>query len=284
MKRFVYVFLVFFFLGINSLNAQDDLLNELEDSVVIDHTVTAAFKALQIATFQSTKMAAKKDFYFVVAHRFGSVSNGFSEFFGLDNATTKIGFIYGLSDGITLAASRHTFQKTYEFSGKYRIFQQKEEGFPFNVVGFNSLAINSALDKDDFPNIDFQDRLSYTSQLLISRKFSDKLSLQIMPIYVHKNLIDDNLENDNQFVLGAGGRFKLSNRISFNAEYAYNFNQPDFYSQPLTLGFDIETGGHVFQLLFSNSQPMTEANYITNAAGDWGAGDIYFGFNLYRVF
>ena len=149
---------------------------------------------------------------------------------------------------------------------------------------YNTLDINSLLKKDDYPKIEFSDRLTYITQLIVSRKISERLSLELVPSYIHKNLYNPEIENDNQFALGYGGRMKISKRLSVNLEYAYNFNKPDFYKNPLSVGLDVETGGHIFQLLFTNSQSMTESGYLTSAAGDWGKGDFFFGFNLYRVF
>jgi len=270
-------------------NAQDDLLNEL-DSVAVD-TVMApedayyapAFKGLQIVTLQTTKMPAKNEFYFVVSHRFGSVKDGISEFFGFDQATTKLGGVYGVANWLSLSVSRHTMLKVYEAGIKYRLSRQTDT-FPLEIVGYNTVDINSFLDEDDYPKLEFADRLTYISQVLISRRVSDKISLELVPTFIHKNLYDPAIENDEQFAIGSGGRFKIAKRLSLNLEYVYNFDKPDFYRNPLSVGLDVETGGHIFQLLFSNSQSMTEAGYITHSAGDWGEGDFFFGFNLYRVF
>lgn len=281
MKIKLLIFCVFIMGVVKSQD--DDLLAGLDSTQIEDTQVTATFKALQIVTLQSTKMPAKKEFYMVVSHRFGSVEDGFKEFFGLDNATTKLGVIYGVTDWLSLSASRHTLLKVYEASAKYSIFRQNDV-YPVSLVGYSTIDINSSLDKDDYPNIKFEDRLSYVNQVLISRKFTKDLSLQLVPSYVHKNLYEPTVENANQFSLGAGGRMKLSKRLSLNLEYVYNFDKPDFYKNPLSVGLDIETGGHVFQLIFTNSQAMTESGYLTNAAGDWGKGDFFFGFNLYRVF
>jgi len=264
-------------------NAQEDLLSGLDSTQVVDKSVTATFKALQIITLQSTKLAAKKEFYMVISHRFGSVKGGISEFFGFDDATTKIGGIYGVTDWLSLSASHHTLLKMNEASAKYRLVRQTET-FPVDIVGYSTIDFNSGLKKDDYPKIEFSDRLTYVHQILISRKFSDKLSLELAPSYIHKNLYNPEIENDNQFTLGAGGRLKLTKRLSLNLEYGQNFNKPSFYNNPLSVGLDIETGGHIFQLLFTNSQSMTESGYLTTAAGDWGKGDFFFGFNLYRVF
>jgi len=171
----------------------------------------------------------------------------------------------------------------YETSVKYRLARQSAD-FPVDIVGYNTLDINTFLEKENYPKIEFSDRLTYVNQLLISRKFSDKLSLELAPTFIHRNLYDPVIENDDQFALAAGGRMKLTKRLSLNLEYGHNFDKPDFYKNPLSVGLDIETGGHIFQLIFSNSQAMTESGYITNAAGDCGDGDFFFGFNLYRVF
>lgn len=265
-------------------NAQDDLLSEL--NAVQDTTktyTTAVFKGLQIVTLQTTKMPAKNEFYFVVSHRFGTVKNGISEFFGLDMATTKIGGVYGITNWLSVSASRHTMLKVYETGLKYRLTRQSDS-FPFEIAGYNTIDINTFLGEENYPKIEFKDRVTYITQILIARKMSDKVSLQLVPSYIHKNLYDPAIENNSQFSVGAGGRVKISKRMSINAEYVYNADKPDFYANPLSVGLDIETGGHIFQLLFSNSQSMTESGYITHAAGDWGDGDFFFGFNLYRVF
>lgn len=262
---------------------EDDLLKQIDTITTTSDFVPPAFKGLQIVTAQSTKLAAKGDLYFVVAHRFGDVSEGFDNFFGLDDAATKIGFIYGLSDNLSLSLSRETFMKTYEGAIKYRIIKQSEK-FPVEVIGYHTVALNSELDKDDFPKLEFSNRISYLSQLLISRRFSESFSLQLSPSYVHKNLYMPNTDEKDQMLAGFGGRYKISKRVSINAEYFVNFSESDVYKNPASLGVDIETGGHVFQLLFSNSQVNSDIGYLTNATGDWGKGNIYFGFNLYRVF
>lgn len=263
--------------------AQEDLLKDIDTVKTNADTSQPAFKALQVVTGQSTKLAAKKEWYMVVAHRFGDVSAGFKDFFGLDNASTKLGVIYGVTDAISLSLSRETHMKTFEGSIKYRLVKQNEN-FPVDVVGYHVIGANTALDQDTYPHLRFSDRLSYLTQALISRRFNDKFSLQLTPSYVHKNLYEPTVEDKNQFLAGLGGRYKISKRISVNAEYFVNFDNHSFYKNPLSLGMDIETGGHVFQLLFTNSQINSDIGYLTNASGNWGKGHIFFGFNLYRVF
>ncbi|KPE51827.1 DUF5777 family beta-barrel protein [Chryseobacterium indologenes] len=262
---------------------QEDLLKDIDTIKTDTETSQPAFKALQIVTGQSTKLAAKKEWYIIVAHRFGDISTGFKDFFGLDNASTKLGVIYGVSDAVSVSLSRETNMKTFEGAVKYKLTKQSES-FPVDIVGYNVMAVNTDLSTDTYPHLKFSDRLSYLTQALISRRFNDKLSLQLTPSYVHKNLYEPAIEDKNQFLAGVGGRYKISKRVSVNAEYFVNFDNHSFYKNSLSLGVDIETGGHVFQLLFTNSQINSDIGYLTNAVGKWGKGQIFFGFNLYRVF
>ncbi|HBV16403.1 DUF5777 family beta-barrel protein [Chryseobacterium carnipullorum] len=265
------------------VSAQEDLLKDIDTLKTTTEISQPAFKALQIVTGQSTKLSAKNEWYIVVAHRFGDISTGFKNFFGLDDASTKLGVIYGLTDAVSVSLSRETNMKTFEGAVKYKLVKQTEN-FPADIVGYNVMALNTDLDKDNYPYLKFGDRLAYLTQALISRRFNDKFSLQLSPSFIHKNLFDPALEDKNQFLAGLGGRYKISKRISINAEYFVNFDNHSFYKNPLSLGMDIETGGHVFQLLFSNSQINSDIGYLSNAVGKWGKGQIFFGFNLYRVF
>ncbi|UFH31563.1 DUF5777 family beta-barrel protein [Chryseobacterium sp. C-71] len=263
--------------------SQEDLLKDIDTISTTETSHPPAFKALQIVTGQSTKLTAKNEWYVVIAHRFGDVSTGFKNFFGLDDASTKLGVIYGLTDAVSLSLSRETNMKTFEFGAKYKLLKQNDN-VPVDLVGYNVMALNTDLDTETYPYLKFGNRLSYLTQALISRRFNENFSLQLTPSYVHKNLYDPSIENQNQFLTGLGGRYKISKRVSINAEYFVNFDSHSFYKNPLSLGMDIETGGHVFQLLFSNSQLNSDIGYLTNATGKWEKGQIFFGFNLYRVF
>jgi Membrane bound beta barrel domain (DUF5777) len=278
--------LVFCFFGLAT--AQDDLLNQLNSEKSTEKQIeTSAFKGLQICNMQSTKMPIKGEWHVLISHRFGDLSQGLDNFFGLDQAYTKIGAIYGPTSWLSLGFSRQTYQKTYELALKYKFANQITDGFPFAIVGYNTMDIRSDLKKAENPGLEFNNRLAFTSQLLISRKFSDSFSLQIAPVYVHKNLYDPLTERKDQFVMTGGGRMKISKRMSINLEYAAKVNSPqnEKYYDALTAGLDIETGGHVFQMVFSNSQAMNDVAVFSNANGNWSKGKgIYFGFNMYRVF
>ncbi|MFK5889768.1 MAG: DUF5777 family beta-barrel protein [Flavobacteriaceae bacterium] len=278
--------LIFLFLIAFKANAQDNLLEELDAQIKPDNLVNNTFEALKIVNLESTKLVGKGDLYFVIAHRFGSVKNGLSDLFGLDESTIRFSFFYGFSDGFNLGISRSEFRKTYEISSKYRLTQQQKEGVPFTIVGFSSLGINTALSKNNFPKLKFKHRLTYFNELLISRKINKILSLEIAPIFIKENFVLNDLQDNSQFVLAVGGSHKLNKSLSLNIDYAHNFSRVSHsdFRDPLSLGLDIQVGGHVFQLVFSNAQPLTDANYITNATGNWNKMDIFFGFNLLRVF
>ena len=268
---------------------EDDLLKELDN---LNQNETRfelpAFKALQIGNLQSTKVVDNTELYMVVAHRFGTIKNGIDDFFGLDQANTKIQLLYGLLPNLQVGISRDSYEKTYSGTAKYKLFRQSNKVFA-NLSLYASVDINSQLKTSVYPGLKTSDRFSYTAQILASRSFSQKLSLQLAPIYVRHNLQDLNYTitpTYNQILLGFGGRYKLLKRLSFNLDYAYNFskNSNSLYNNPLTMGLDIETGGHVFQLLFTNSRASNDSSFLTETTGDWSKGEISFGFNIVRVF
>jgi hypothetical protein len=267
--------------------AQNDLLDELDADLDMGPLYAeSAFKGLKIINLESTKMVDKGEMYFIVAHRFGSIENGFDDFFGLDIASNKLQLIYGLNDHINFGAARSSYQKTYALHTKLRILHQQTEKSPVTIGAYGQLTINNQLDLDLNPDLDFSHRLTYSAQALVSRKFSEKLSLQLSPTLIHKNLTEVNDENNMQFVMAAGGRYKLTKRLSLNMDYGLVTNRPEElnYNNMLSVGLDIETGGHVFQLHFSNSRSMLEHSFLTEASGDWSEGKIHFGFNISRVF
>ncbi|WP_278021743.1 DUF5777 family beta-barrel protein [Flavobacterium ginsengisoli] len=279
MKNFILLFFLFPLLTFS----QTDLLSGVETPSAKEK-VTSAFKALKIVNLESTKLATKGDLYFVVAHRFGSIKDGFEGFYGLDNANTQIKFIYGLTNGLNVSAARSEF--AYDFATKYMLFPQIKDGFPVTIAGFNSLSINNTLKESLYPKLQFKDRLTYVAQLLISRKFSEKLSLEIVPSFFHQNFVEDVDQSNSQYAIGFGGRYKFAKRWSLNMDYAAHLNRApnSLYKNPLSIGFDLETGGHVFQMHFTSSQAIDEAGYLGRTTGDWTKGDIFFGFNLARVF
>ncbi len=282
LKKQLLIFCVAFFI-LSSLSAQDDLLDELNNNSVDTEYELPAFKAMKIGNLQSTKMASQGDLYLIVSHRFGPLKDGFDTFLGLDEASTKIQLLYSFWEGVQFSISRESFNRTLAASTKIRLARQSKS-FPLNLVAYGSINRNTLIDETIFPELKSSDRQSYASQILVSRRFSEKFSFLIAPTYLRENLQNLNVVPEkkfNQFALGFGGRYKLSKRMSFNAEYVYNMSRADTspFDNSYAFGLDIETGGHVFQLLFTNAQSSNEAGFINNAEGD-----ILFGFNVVRVF
>lgn len=266
--------------------SQDDLLNEISPDTIEPSHETAAFKGLKIVNFESTKLVADGEFTFIVSHRFGSLKNGIDTFFGLDEAVTRLNFVFGISDGFNVGVSRSSFMKIYDVSAKYRLIRQHENGFPFTIVGYNSILINTALDKNNLPLLEFKHRLGYTFQVLVSRKVNPNLSLEVAPTFFHDNYVVMDSQDNSQFAVGFGGRYKLGKHWSINADYGLHLNRASNspFKNPLSIGVDLETGGHVFQMHFSNAQAMNTNGFLGQATGDWPDGDVYFGFNLSRRF
>tara|TARA_B110000211_G_C14066585_1_gene547945 strand:+ start:1380 stop:2231 length:852 start_codon:yes stop_codon:yes gene_type:complete len=266
--------------------SQDELLSEI-DTVIEEPTyASAVFKGLKVINFESTKLVAKKGFNFIVSHRFGTVKNGFQNLFGLDEAVTHLNFVYGLSDNINISASRSSNQKIYEVATKFRLVNQQAGKIPFTVVGYTSVLANTSLETDNLPKLEFKHRLSYVAQLLVSRKMNNNLSLILSPTFFHDNYLTDDFQENSQYGVGLGGRYKLGKRWSLNTEYGMHLNRSEnsLYKNPFSIGVDLETGGHVFQLLFTNSQSMNTNGVFGTSTGEWGESDVYFGFNLARSF
>lgn len=269
---------------VKTVDLFSDLDNESKASDVNNTDyASATFKSLKIINGHSTEMVGKHNLDYRISHRFGFFSSGAYELFGLDNATIRNGLDYGVCDRLTIGLGRSSVDKEFDGYIKYKLLRQStgKVTMPVSVVYLLS-AMNYTLKSTD--DISFTNRMSYAHQLLIARKFNDNISLQLTPTLVHINLVPYSKNENNLYSMGVGGRVKISKRVAINAEYFHQFNQLDGTTNALSLGFDIETGGHVFQLHFTNATGMTERTFITNTTGDWGNGDIRFGFNIARTF
>lgn len=287
MKPATNLILIFLFLTANAM-AQNNLLDMFEDETPKTEYAFATFKAPRVVYGQSVEQPAKGNMMFLIQHNFGSVNSGFYDLFGLDRATMRMALEYGLNNRIMLAAGRSTWQKTYDAGFKVKLLRQSsgQVNMPVTLSYATGMALNSSRWANPERKNFFSSRLSYYHQLLIARKFSPGVSLQLSPTVIHKNLVPTRDDRNTSFAMGAGGRFKLTQRASFNAEYFFYPSSQTTMERhdALSIGFDIETGGHVFQLHFSNAGAMFERAFITESAGRWAKGDIYFGFNLYRNF
>ncbi len=285
---FRWFLLLAIFAGIqNTSNAQDllDLLGEDEPTTEFTY---ATFKTTRIINGHSVENPADGVLLFMISHRFGKLNSGAYDFFGLDQATIRLGFEYGIGDRLSVGIGRSSYQKAYDGFVKYKILRQSsgDRTMPLTMTWFSSMDLFSLKWQDTERKNYFSSRMSFVHQLLLARKFSDKFSLQLSPTFIHKNLVLTEADDNDTYAMGIGGRLKLTQRLSVNAEYFYLMpgSVADNFVNPLSIGFDIETGGHVFQLHFTNTQPMFERGFITETRGKWTNGDIYFGFNLSRVF
>ncbi len=279
--------IILFFLLIRVASAQDSLMALFGETPQTVYT-QATFKTTRVVLGQSVENPAKGNLIFVIQHHFGYVNQGAYEFFGLDQATIRLGFEYGITDWLMVGVGRSSYGKTYDGNVKVKILRQStgEKNRPLSISYFGSIGVNTLRIEDKTIDYYFSNRLTYLNQILIARKFSPGISVQLSPSLVHRNLVETPQDDNNVWALGAGGRFKLSKHTSLNAEYFYVFSKQtatDFHNS-FSIGFDIETGGHVFQLYVSNSQGIIGQNFIPGSTGDWLKGDILFGFNITRTF
>ncbi|MEO0008462.1 MAG: hypothetical protein RJA20_2658 [Bacteroidota bacterium] len=288
--------LLLFFLLPTLLHAQDqDLLALLGEEKSVEYA-TASFKTNRVINGHSIENTAAGVLDFKISHRFSPVRQGLYDIFGLDGATIRFGLDYGITNRLMVGAGRNSREKIYDGFVKYKILRQSSgaRNMPVTVTYLADAQIKSVKFADPSRDNKFTDRLYYTHQLLIGRKFGDRLSLQLMPTLVHRNLTESPEDKNDVYAMGVAGRFKLSKRVAFNAEYYY---VPDgqiatSYVNSLSLGLDIETGGHVFQLHFTNSPDMTYKGFITETQEQWFfkgndgqlMSGIRFGFNVSRVF
>lgn len=285
MKKNITLF-SFFLLFISQNIKSQDLMDLLGNDKPSKEFATAAFKTTHLILGQSIENVAKGHLNFIIAHHFGRINEGSYNFWGLDQSTIRIGLEYGITDKLEVGLGRSSYQKTIDGFVKYKILRQNNMNIPISISYFGGMAINTLKWEDPTRDNFFSSRLSFVNQLLIARKFNDNLSLQLIPSFVHKNLVKRVIDQNNIFALGGGGRYKLTKRLSVNAEYYQLLpgQTADDFDNSLSLGVDIETGGHVFQLFFTNSQPLFERGFITETQGKWNKGDVFFGFNIIRTF
>ena len=269
--------------------AQEDLMKMLDEEIREDKTrdyTTATFKTTRIIHGQSVENVAPGVLDFRISHRFGFINGGSYELFGLDQATMRLGLDYGLNKRWMIGVGRSTYQKQYDAFTKFKILRQATGGVPFTASMVASIMYKS-IKFDNPARVNYlTSNLFYSGQLLLARKFSESLSLQVMPTMIHYNLAEGSSNPNDVFALGAGGRIKISKRVSINGEYYYQLPkyQLSGTQNSLAIGVDIETGGHVFQLNFTNSTGMTERSFISETTGNFFKGDIHFGFTISRVF
>ena len=257
---------------------------------------TATFKSTRIVNGHSVERMKKNQLEFRVSHRFGEFNTGSYNFWGLDQGTIHLALEYGLTDWLEVGIGRSTYEKTADAFGKVSLLRQSK-GAKNMPIALSYLASTEIIGINYNPAMqqNFSSRMSFVQQIIIARKFNESLSLQLTPTFIHRNLVPQEVEKNDLFAAGIGGRYKLSKRIALNIEYFYVYrgnenaiNQsiptPTKYYNPLSVGIDIETGGHVFQIMVTNAQAMREGGFIGKTTGSWGGGGIHLGFNISRVF
>ena len=265
---------------------EQDLLSLLGREETTEYAA-ASFKSNRVINLHSLESTASGVLDIKISHRFGYLSGGFYELFGLDVSTIRLGADYGITDLLTIGAGRSSYEKTYDGFIKYKILRQSTglKDMPVTLAVLGTACIETLKDPEQ-RDISFNSRLSYVGQLIVGRKFNDEFSFQVSPTYVHRNLVKTEAEKNDVYAIGLAGRYKIHKRFSLNAEYIYLFpNQvAEGIHHSFSIGVDIETGGHVFQLHFTNSTSMIEKGFVAETVGRWADGDIHFGFNISRVF
>jgi hypothetical protein len=312
MKINFYYLRCFLFLGLWLISgiafAQQDLEKALDEGSKVHEKIMATFKSTKLINLHTNETIHKNELDFKVDHRFGDIAGnngGIRQFFGLDNSTdVRIGFDYGISDRLTAGLARAkgatTVQQLYELSLKFKLLEQSIDGhLPFSVTAFasNTIAAVKANSQDRSSPISygkFSDRMNYVSQLIIARKFSSRFSLLLTPTYIHRNYTAFRDQND-LLAVGAGGRLKVSKWMSLVVDYVINFRDKDdknyleqvnsakFYN-PLGVGLEMETGGHVFHLNFTNATALEETQFIPQTTSSWLKGQYRWGFSISRRF
>ncbi|MCA8832109.1 DUF5777 family beta-barrel protein [Hymenobacter pini] len=273
-----------------ALAQDDDLLGQLEKQTNAQptrETVQATFKSTRLINGHTVETPGQGTLVFLISHRFGTLNSGAYNFFGLDQATIRLGLEYAVTDHLEIGVGRSSLGKTLDGFAKYRVITQSTgaRAMPVSLTLFGSTALTTIKYNDNIDHT-LPRRLTYTYQALLARKFSDNLSLQLMPTLVHRNLVMEGRDANDVYALGVGGRQKITKRTSINVEYYYLMpdSKPTGVRNAVAAGLDIETGGHVFQLHVTNSQGMIEKHFVSETRGNFFKGDIYFGFNVNRNF
>lgn len=267
----------------DSTNLLSALIRESDSSKIIYTENT--FKYTRVVDGQSIINLPAHVLDVRISHRFDPINSGIYNFFGLDAAVMRLGFDYGITNDIMIGAGHSVYQKTYDGFLKIKLLRQSTGALdiPLSVSFVPTIAVNTLRQSDDKTIL--ADRVSYVLQLLLARKFSEKFSLQLMPTFIHADKISFDHFTQNIEAIGIAATHRLSKRVSINGEYYFRLN--DYQSSAhnvLSFGMDLGTGGHVFQLHFTNSFGMTEKSFIAETPYRWENRDVLFGFNISRVF
>jgi hypothetical protein len=282
MVRTLFFLLVLF--CVQTVSAQDDLLNELSTGDSPEDIAMVTFNGTRLVNGHSVETKHGGELEFIVTHRFGTLNSGGYNLWGLDGAFIRIGLEYGITDKLGVGMGRSSVDKTYDYYLKYKVFQQGNK-VPVTLTAFGSASYNASMNVQ-FPELKTGEKMSYVAQLHLARKISDRLSLQVSPSFLHRNTVDKDIANNSLVSVGVGGRLKVTKVMALNGEYylRLNENSNSPYNDAIGLGIEFDTGGHIFHLVFTNSQGMVERPFMAETSGDFFDGDIHFGFNITRTF
>ncbi len=287
MRKLLFACSLLLFVQANAQDDLDSLLNASDNSPKKEF-VNNAFKSSRVVMGQSMEMIGAGVLDFRILHRFGPVKGGLNEMFGLDQATMRLSFDYGVTRNLTVGVGRSTLKKEVDALVKYRLIQQSkgEKSFPASIVLVSGITCTTTEWSDPTRKNYFTSRLGYYHQLIVGRKFSEGVTLQLSPTFVHRNFVDLATDKNDMAAVGIGTRFRLSRRsaLILDAFPIVYGARKDYNQVPIAIGLDIETGGHVFQLHFSNARGMNEKAFIAETTQKWQDSEFQFGFNLSRVF
>ncbi len=292
MKHFITI--LFLFLAFFQIQAQSDVMEEDKDN----NTVFETFKDTRVINTHSVETLKKRKMDIRIGHRFGDIVDGWETLYGLENSTdVLIGADYGFTDKLTVGIGRTKGSGPLKalISGtvKYKLFEQKKSGgSPFTITALG-VATASTMKKSDNPALlNYFDksahRWSFAFQVMIAKKFGERFSLQFIPGYVHRNLVVFEDEND-IMTAGFAARVQLTKVMGLIVDYtfplsAYRSDSENGYHNPLGIGLEFDTGGHVFQLNFTNATGIMETDYIPNTQSSWAEGQFRMGFTISRLF
>lgn len=289
------ILFIFFLIAQNSF-AQDDLLKMLEQDVKPEKQyVAATFKSTRLINLHTVETVGKRTLDFRISHRFGEVNNGLYHFYGLDGgASIRIGLEYSYDGRLMFGIGRTSVQKMYDGFVKYRLLRQTTDGaMPVSVTWLSIMNLTTLKDPGKSATVPdkyemLSSRFSYVHQAIIARKFNENFSAQISPTLIHYNLVDLQSDLNDIYAIGFAGRYKITRSFAITGEYGYRVNKYSArfnqYHNTAGIGFDLETGGHVFQVHFTNSLGVNEAHLIPYTDTRWLNGGVRLGFNISRVF
>ncbi len=267
----------------------DSALAQMERRRTVTDEPVEVFLTMSLISMATTSNLQKNNMNSTIMHNFGLVSSGVEEFWGLDQgAAVRLGFDYGITDRLSVGIGRTSREDNVDLRFKYTLIQQmKSDKIPVEVSIKGDIGINTQEERRfDFSN---KDRLNMFGSIAVARKFSDKLSLQFTPMVSHFNTVVIETEDQNpkhtHFGAGFGGEYRVSMKHSFSFEYfGLIGDKTEGLKNPMAISWQIDTGGHVFQMFFMNGNWFTEQHLLARTTDDFFARDFRLGFNVNRVF